>query len=221
MKELTERVAQLRADLQEAEHALAEAEAKDGRFRQIPPIQRYHRYPNQAVSRWEDQGLSLAPWAEPARASFRSECRVEFGAWTIWDSHSLCWSWGSLQCSHANSSSPGCFCIFDKAACLASTEPCRDRGLGLNGKWQMDYIHIWDRIWSRCFTMETGMRTADHPSWAARNKILLSCDVAWNLLRRFYIKAARKSFQQVWVWGFLSFEGELDAHPRVSEDSRF
>ena len=52
------------------------------------------------------------------------------------------------------------------------------------------------------------MRTADHPSWAARNKILLLCDVALNLLRRFYIKAARKSFQQ--ACGFLSLEGELD-----------
>jgi len=46
VKELTERVAQLRADLQEAEHALAEAEAKD-------------------------QGLSLAPWAEPAVCNAR------------------------------------------------------------------------------------------------------------------------------------------------------
>ena len=76
-------------------------------------------------------------------ASFRSECWVEFGAGTIWDSHSLCWSWGSLQCSHANSSSPGCFCIFDKAACPASSEPWCEVRLSLvaNGKWQMDYSY--------------------------------------------------------------------------------
>lgn len=111
-----------------------------GQGRQIQAVSRFKSA--LVLVRWEDQGLSLAPWAEPVRASLRSECGVKFGAGTIWDSHSLCWSWGSLQCSHANSSSPGCFCIFDKAACLASSEPCRDRGLGLNGKWQMDYAYL-------------------------------------------------------------------------------
>ena len=70
------------------------------------------------------------------------------------------------------------------------------------------------------------MRTG--PSRAEKTNKILLCDVALDLLRRFYIKAARKSFQQ--AWGFVSFEGELDANPsmiqhglkqlRVSEDWR-
>ncbi len=89
MKELTERVAQLRADLQEAEHALAEAEAKEAdssRFLsndiidiQIKPfhsLNQCHLCDRIRVSLW-----LLGPNRQGPRIGVNV---VEFGA-TIWD----------------------------------------------------------------------------------------------------------------------------------------